>query len=107
MTFWYSFFCPFTVIGLSTIGISGVIAFHCIEVLLYSGNNRRPLQHNKRDAKSILQTQTGKTKKNYYVSRWSLRRTVSAGAYFLFFDMKISIFSVLQINGLGNSNSKD
>ena len=69
-------------------GTSGVIALHCIEIIIYSGNNRRPLQHNERDAESILQTHTSKTKKNYCVSRWSLRGTISAGAYFLLFYKK-------------------
>ena len=42
---------------------SGVLALYYIEIILYLGNNRRPLQHNERDVRSILQMHTDKTKK--------------------------------------------
>ena len=51
----------------------------------YPGNNQRSMQRNERIVKSILQTFEGKTKEDYHVSRWSLRRTVSGGAYLVIF----------------------
>ena len=42
----------------------------------YPGNNQRSRQRNDRVVKSILHTFEGKTKEDYHVSRWSLRRTI-------------------------------
>ena len=58
----------------------------------YPGNNQRSRQRNDRVVKSILHTFEGKTKEDYHVSRWSLRRTISGGAYFVIFYRTRLIF---------------
>ena len=60
-----------------------MLAIHCIEIVFHSGNNRRSMQRNERDAKSILQAFAGKTKKDNHVSQWCVRRTISAGGCFV------------------------
>ena len=42
------------------------------------------MQRNEGDAKSILQAFAGKTKKDYHVPQWGVRRTISAGNCFVF-----------------------
>ena len=74
-----------------TIGTGGAIALHCIKIILYSGNNRRSIQRNEGDAKSILQAFAGKTKKDYHVPAWGVRRTISTGNRFVFLYKKLLI----------------
>ena len=50
------------------------------------------MQHNKGDAKSILQAFAGETKKDYHVPWWGVRRAISAGDCFAFFYKKLLIF---------------
>ena len=38
-----------------------------LNFFFFSGNNRRSMQYDERDSKSILQAFAGKTQKNYYV----------------------------------------
>ena len=91
----FRFFPPsFVVERLSTIGTSGVIVIHCIEIILYSGNNWRSIQCSEGDAKSILQAFAGKTKKDCHVPRWGVRRTIPAGNCLVFFYQKLLIFWV-------------
>ena len=50
------------------------------------------MQRTERDVKYISQAFTGKTKKDYHVSQWGVRRTISEGGCFIFFYKKLLIF---------------
>ena len=80
----------FVIKRLSALETSGVVAIHCIKSILYSGNNRRSIQHNEGAAESIFQAFAGKTKKDYHVPGWGVRRTISTGNRFVFFYEKLN-----------------